>query len=559
MLRRGLEVLRDEGPAGAWRRARRKLLGAQAGVFSDYARWLEAEAALEAEGPPPSSPLQVAVVVPVCDPPPWALDALLASIRAQAGVGWRLVLSDDGSRDPAVRARLEAAARDPRVRLVASPERRGISAATNAGLAAAEGDLVAFVDHDDALAPGALAHVAAAFADPAVGWAYTDEDKLLGQPGARARPFFKPAFDPTLLLRCNPTAHLLVARRELVARVGGLRSEVDGSQDHDLALRLAETGRAVAHVPRLLYRWRAVPGSTADRVAAKPWAYVAGRRAVADALRRRGVAGRVEPGAWLGSHRVTLEPRVAPGEVSVVLDADRVPTWLRALPWGELLPGAGGSVSGRSARAAAARGRWLLFLGDVRPPGRGEVARTRAARERLGALLAEADRPGVGPVAARLVAAGGLGLGLGGAGRVLEHGLRVARDGRCVPVEATLDEGDPGYFGLAGLTRSVGAASGQALLVARATLEELGGLDAARFAGGGAFVDLCRRALAAGLRTVSVAEATLEARAGLGLEVDRAALVAAGPLPDPWTSPHWRDDALALADRPGPFAPRVLR
>ncbi len=552
MLRRGLEVLRDEGPAGAWRRARRKLLGAQAGVFRDYPRWLRAGLQAEVDGPAPSSPLQVAVVVPVCDPPPWALDALLVSIRAQEGVAWRLVLSDDGSRDPAVRARLEAAARDPRVRVVAGLERRGISAATNVALAAAEGDLVAFVDHDDALAPGALAHVAAAFADPAVGWAYTDEDKLLGQPGERARPFFKPAFDPTLLLRCNPTAHLLVARRDLVAQVGGLRSEFDGSQDYDLALRLAETGRAVAHVPRLLYHWRAVPGSTADRVAAKPWAYVAARRAIADALLRRGVGGRVEPGAWLGSYRVALEPRVAPGEVSVVLDADRVPAWLRALPWGEVLTGAGGSSSGRAARAAAARGRWLLFLGDVRPPGRGDPARAGAARERLGALLAEADRPGVGFVAARLAAGRG--------GRILEHGLRVARDGRCVPVEATLDEGDPGYFGLATLTRSVGAASGQALLVARSTLDGLGGLDAARFAGGGAAVDLCRRAAAAGLRTVSVAEATLEVargREGLGLEVDRAALAAAGPLADPWTSPHWRHDALALAGRPGSFAPRV--
>lgn len=552
MLRRGLEVLRDEGPAGAWRRARRKLLGAQAGVFRDYPRWLKAGLQAEVDGPAPSSPLQVAVVVPVCDPPPWALDALLVSIRAQEGVAWRLVLSDDGSRDPAVRARLEAAARDPRVRVVAGLERRGISAATNVALAAAEGDLVAFVDHDDALAPGALAHVAAPFADPAVGWAYTDEDKLLGQPGERARPFFKPAFDPTLLLRCNPTAHLLVARRDLVAQVGGLRSEFDGSQDYDLALRLAETGRAVAHVPRLLYHWRAVPGSTADRVAAKPWAYVAARRALADALLRRGVGGRVEPGAWLGSYRLTLDPRVAPGEVSVILDADRPPAWLRALPWGEVLCGAGGTAAGRAARLAAARGRWLLLLGDVRPPGRGDAARLRAARERLGALLAEADRPGVGFVAARLAAGRG--------GRILEHGLRVARDGRCVPVEATLDEGDPGYFGLATLTRSVGAASGQALLVARSTLDGLGGLDAARFAGGGAAVDLCRRAAAAGLRTVSVAEATLEVargREGLGLEVDRAALAAAGPLADPWTSPHWRHDALALAGRPGSFAPRV--
>lgn len=544
MLRRALEILKDEGPRALALRARRRLLGAQPAIFADYPRWLAAASAAPPPPPPPSG-RRVDVVVPVKDPPAWTLRALAASVRAQTHDGWRLLLGDDGSRDPGLLALEAELARDPRVRVVKA-QGRGISAATNAALAAGDGDLVLFADHDDLLAPDALARLAHAFDhDPRVGLAYGDEDKV-DLRGRRFAPWLKPAFDPALLLRLNLLGHPVAARRDLVERVGRLRPAFDGSQDHDLALRLVEVADAVAHVPAVLYHWRALPGSTALAPNAKPWAYDAARRALEEALVRRGLAGRVEAGPFLGGHRVRLAPRVDPADVTIVTDRLAPPAWLRG-PWArcEVLSGGHGTrAARRAAHAARARGRWLLLLGDVSPAG----------PEALDALLAEAD-PG-------LLVAGRV---LDRAGRLLEHGVSHAGGGRWAVAEPTLDADDPGWYGLAVTTRSVLAASGEALLVPSGLLRELGGLDHRRFSAGGAMVDLCLRAAARGHRTVSVAEAVFAAAApdaeGLGLAVDRAALAAAWPEPpdDPAWSPHLVRAAptIALGERPAPPAVRV--
>lgn len=551
LLRDALDLLRHEGAGGVARRLRRRLAGGQAEVLRDYARWLAA-------GEPPARPgpgeaLLVSVVTPVRDPPPWALRALLDSLRAQTHARWELCLADDASDDARARAALVDACRDGRVRLARHAARRGIAATTNLALSLASGDLVAFVDHDDLLAPDALRRLADALAAyPTAGFAYSDEDKLDARERRRA-PFFKPALDPTLLLRCNPVAHLLVARHDLVRAAGGLRPGFDGAQDHDLVLRLAEaTGRAL-HVPHVLYHWRALPGSTARSAAAKPGAHEAGRRAVAEALARRGIAGRVEPGAWLGSHRVDLAPAADPREVSVVCDAEAPPPWLRASPVREVLAGAGGLTARRAALAARARGRFVLLLGPVTPEGDG--------RALLDALLGEAALPGVGLVAPAI----------GCGGRTVERGLLLGHgpDATAGPLEPGARDDDLGYFGLASLPRTVAAASGLLLLVDRAALEAAGGLDAAAFPDAGpAGVDLCLRAARAGFRTVVTPAARVRldpaARAAhdLALGAARAPLrarVAVAP-DDPWSHPAFARGAarLRLTARPVDAPPRAV-
>jgi hypothetical protein len=96
--------------------------------------------------------------------------------------------------------------------------------------------------------------------------------------------------------------------------VGGFREGFDGSQDHDLMLRVTEAARHVGHVPDVLYAWRMVPGSTAISAGFKPLARDAGRRAVADALQRRGVEARVDlgpsPGLYIPRYRLDGAPSV---------------------------------------------------------------------------------------------------------------------------------------------------------------------------------------------------------------------------------------------------------
>ena len=114
------------------------------------------------------------------------------------------------------------------------------------------------------------------------------------------------------------TSHLSVLRTSLVRELGGFREGFDGSQDHDLALRVTERARMVVHVPDVLYRWRGAEGSTVDDPEAKPYAWDAGRRAVQEHLDRTGISGRAELGPTRGTYTIQrdLDPRVL---VSVVI------------------------------------------------------------------------------------------------------------------------------------------------------------------------------------------------------------------------------------------------
>src|SRR5690606_34148515 len=230
--------------------------------------------------------------------------ACLGSVRDQTTGDWEHVVVDDGSTRPDV-ARLlsEAAAADPRVRVVTRAASGGIVAASSDALAAATGELIALLDHDDVLEPDALAAIDAAFAaGDDVDVVYSDHDMIRAD-GRYVTPSYKPDWSPERLRSQNYITHLLVARRALVDEVGGFREGYDGAQDHDLALRLGERARRVAHVPRVLYHWRQSPASVTSG-ASKPWAFEAGVRAVADHCDRIGIDATVETTAHEGCYRV---------------------------------------------------------------------------------------------------------------------------------------------------------------------------------------------------------------------------------------------------------------
>jgi GT2 family glycosyltransferase len=235
------------------------------------------------------------IVMPVCDPPLAYLHDAVGSVRAQVYTNWELCIADDASTDADVVAYLAELASDPDVRLVRRSTRGGIATATNDALALATGDFVAFMDHDDTLAPQALYRFAViAAADPAVGMLYSDEDKIRDNAEDRYDPYFKPDWSPETLLSKMYIGHLFAARRSLIEAVGGLRPAYDGSQDYDLVLRLAERTERVVHVPDILYHWRAHTGSAATAPDAKPYAIDAALAALEDALVRRGEPGTVE-------------------------------------------------------------------------------------------------------------------------------------------------------------------------------------------------------------------------------------------------------------------------
>lgn len=242
------------------------------------------------EGPAPT----FTVVTPVFDPPVGVLRETIESVLAQTFSDWELILVDDKSTDVTVRHTLaEYARRDPRIRVIERDVNGHIAVASNDGVDAARGTFIALLDHDDVLAPDALAANARVISGrPEVDYLYSDED-LISPEGTHYGAFRKPDWSPERLRAQNYCSHFSVLRTSLVREVGKFRAGYEGSQDHDLVLRVTERARRIWHIPEVLYHWRVLPGSAAADPEAKPYAVEAGRRAVADHLARMNIPGQV--------------------------------------------------------------------------------------------------------------------------------------------------------------------------------------------------------------------------------------------------------------------------
>jgi glycosyltransferase involved in cell wall biosynthesis len=265
----------------------------------------------------------ISILMPVYNTEQAWLTRAIDSVRAQLYPHWELCISDDASTLPHVRATLDACARDDaRIRVVYRDTNGHISANTNCALKLATGDYVALLDADDELAVHALFWVANEIINnPDADLIYSDEDKIDIE-GRRFDAYFKPDWNPALILSQNFFCHLGVYRRSLVEKVGGFRVGFEGSQDHDLLLRCAESSapERIRHIPRVLYHWRATPGSTASSEAldAKPYAWRAAARAIGEHLQRRGIEGTVGEAIRL-YYQVDYRVPAALPKVSIVM------------------------------------------------------------------------------------------------------------------------------------------------------------------------------------------------------------------------------------------------
>jgi GT2 family glycosyltransferase/glycosyltransferase involved in cell wall biosynthesis len=245
------------------------------------------------------------VVVPVFNIDPDILGHCVESVRRQSYGSWELILHDDCSTRPETREALHAyRGVDPRIIVSFGEKNTGIADATNAAIALSRGEFIALLDHDDEIAPDALAEMAGAIAaDPNADLLYSDEDKI-DPDGSYCDPYFKPDWSPEHLESVMYLLHMLVVRRSLLLEIGGLRAAYSGAQDYDVALRASRRARAVVHVPKVLYHWRKIPGSAAAKVDAKPSALKAAERALDDYLKSEGREASVEPGLLPGLFRV---------------------------------------------------------------------------------------------------------------------------------------------------------------------------------------------------------------------------------------------------------------
>jgi GT2 family glycosyltransferase len=255
----------------------------------------------------------ISFIVPVYNPPPDVLKAMLDSVLAQTYTHWEVCLAD-GNSEPAVRAILaDYTTRDRRVRVTYLRQNQGIVGNSNAALSIAQGEFIGLLDHDDLLEPHFLYEVVywlntAAGAETDI--IYFDEDKVSADGAQLSQPMFKPhCWTPELMLSANCLMHSVV-RRQLVWDVGAFTPHTEGAQDWDLLLRCVERTTKIAHIPKILYHWRQLPGSAASSVAAKPWVIELQPQVIANHLRRQDLTDvsyqLLAPGkfhfTWQGNH-----------------------------------------------------------------------------------------------------------------------------------------------------------------------------------------------------------------------------------------------------------------
>jgi O-antigen biosynthesis protein len=532
-----------------------------------YRLWVESERAPGARKLA-REPL-ISLILPVHNPRRDWLEAAVASVLEQTYGRWELCVCDDASAEDWVAEYFTAlSAAEPRIRFARASERLGISGALNRAGEMAGGEYAGFVDQDDVLAPHALACMAEAVADAQPDLLYSDEDYLDGQ-GRRVQPIFKPAFSPDML-RCGMyLGHLLVVRTARLRELGGFRSRYDGSQDYDLALRLAggccpgsPRGPVIRHIPRVLYHWRQHPESTALDAAAKPYTQAAGLKALAEAVARRDAQAVVTTGAFPNTYHVRW---FVPADLkaSVIIcsrNAKLLKRCLEAIARHTSHTNREIVVVQHRTGDIAAMDRLLDGCACVRVPYTGPfhfAAMNNLGAEQasgevcvfmnddveplnsdwLGALLAHANRREVGAVGAKLVYPSGAIQHAGMVIGIMEGAGHLHRN----------TFGSP-YWNWLPFTRNVCAVTGACLAIRKNVFEELGGFDES-FPVNYNDVDLCLRARQAGYEVIVEPAAQLRhyecqsRQAGVRLEERYlfeqrwAAWLERG---DPFYSPHLR-------------------
>ncbi len=250
-----------------------------------------------------AGPAGLSIIMPVYNTPrDWLVQAL-ESVRVQWCDRWELVCVNDCSTLPHVGQILGAYAKhDPRIRVLNSPKNLGIARATNLGLRAAGGEYVTFMDHDDVLEPDAVYHLLHTAKATGAEFIYSDEATTDENIGSIADVKARPQFSYDYYLSHPYFVHMLCVRRELAYQIGGWDEQMTISADVDFVLRVLERTELVAHVPRILYRWRTHGGSTGH--SKKETVMAATRGALQRHLDRRGVGATVEDGVWFNQFRV---------------------------------------------------------------------------------------------------------------------------------------------------------------------------------------------------------------------------------------------------------------
>lgn len=234
---------------------------------------------------------KISILVPLWNTPQDFLQEMIGSVQKQTYANWELCLADGSDDAHAYVGEYcrKLAEKDPRIVYQKLAKNEGISGNTNQCYKLATGEFIGLFDHDDILHPCALYEYVKAINEQDADFVYCDEATFKSPDIDRMITMhFKPDYAIDNLRANNYICHFSVFARDLLEGTELFRTQFDGSQDHDMILRLTDNAKKVVHVPKLLYYWRAHAGSVAGNIEAKPYVVEAARGAVADHLRRHG-------------------------------------------------------------------------------------------------------------------------------------------------------------------------------------------------------------------------------------------------------------------------------
>ena len=260
----------------------------------EYNKWLKKYQTVTQYSKMKYEPL-ISILIPVYNIKKEYLSECLDSILNQNYKNFEVCLVDDCSTLEETKKTLEEyKAKDKRIRVKYRKTNGHISNTTNDALKMAKGEFIVLMDDDDLITKDALLeNVIALNKDKKIDFIYSDEDKM-NKHGQFCDPHFKPDYSPDTLLSLNYFNHLTMIRKSIVEKVGGFEVGLEGAQDHDLYLKVVEQTNNIHHIPKVLYHWRMVEGSTAATISNKSYATDKGKIAIENALKRRKINGHVE-------------------------------------------------------------------------------------------------------------------------------------------------------------------------------------------------------------------------------------------------------------------------
>lgn len=268
----------------------------------------------------------LSIVMPVYNVDPKWLDFAIKSIEAQWYTNWELCIADDKSSNVETLNYLKSID-NTKIKIIFLEQNINISGASNEALKLAKGEYVVLMDNDDEITPDALYEVVKIINNFGAEFIYSDEDKL-EMDGTFTEPHFKPDYSPDMFMSHNYMSHLAVIEKKLLDKVNGWEIGLEGAQDYDLYLKTLEHTNKIFHIPKVLYHWRKIPGSTAAVFSDKSYANEAGRKALENALKRRNIDAKVVNGLALGTYRISYKLLETP-LISIIIPFKDKPELLR--------------------------------------------------------------------------------------------------------------------------------------------------------------------------------------------------------------------------------------